>query len=170
MPHLSIIGISYIYRAIYHFPFSIIEIRSNVFILSFVELSGKQTVLEGRPWIFYNFLFLLKNFDGNTPSHLLVFYHECFWVQLHKLPLTCVPRKEGTQIEEIVGKVVYVDVQENKVGWGSLTRGRIVQLQGTKMWMPFKYKKLQQFSFTCGLIVHGEVEWVLLESILDQHK
>lgn len=133
MPRLSVIGIGHIYWAIQHFPFSITEIRSNVFVFSFVQLLDKQRVLKGRPWIFYNFLLLLKNFDGNTLSHVLSFYHKCFWVQLYNLPLTCLLREVGTQIQEIVGKVVYMDVQENEAGWGSLTRGRTIHLQGKKM-------------------------------------
>lgn len=69
-----------------------------------------------------------------------------------------------------MGKVMEVEVLDDGVGWGQflrvrieiplhkvIARGRIIKLNGNRIWASFKYKKLPRMCFQCGWILHGEV-------------
>lgn len=73
----------------------------------------------------------------------------------------------GEQIEESIGKVIEVDTQEDGSRWGCnlrvrvecdlskvVARGRMVNIQGKSMWVPFSYEKLPKLCFKCRRILH----------------
>lgn len=100
--------------------------------------------MEGQPWLFNNFLFILMSFDRFTqPLHLLDFDREQFWVQLYNLPLACINRECMEHIGKTLGNLLEVDVLEDEVRWGRLLqikvelslskvidRGRTINVQG----------------------------------------
>lgn len=69
--------------------------------------------------LFDNHIFFLKPFDGMTQPHLMQFETELFWVRLHNLPLASMNFQTGEVVENLIVKVVEVDVREDDVGWGS---------------------------------------------------
>lgn len=60
--------------------FTILNLSSNLFVISFEVLEDKERVLKGRPWLFDNFLFNLKPLDGFTPPSLMDFTTTVFWI------------------------------------------------------------------------------------------
>lgn len=81
--------------------------------------------------------------------------------------------KFGAQIGRIVGEILEYDVQLDGQTWCStlrlhieydittpLERGRIVNLQGLRSWVPITYEKLSQNCFRCGRISHGNIKAV----------
>ncbi|XP_042952214.1 uncharacterized protein LOC122289295 [Carya illinoinensis] len=143
------------------------EIGSNMFIITFFTHADMDRVMDGRPWLFDNHLFALKLFDGLAQAQSIVFDTEVFWIRMLNLPLGSMNEECGRMIGSTVGKVVEVDVPEDGIGWGSslrvrieipiqqaITRGRMVAVEGKKVWVSLKYEKLPRLCFECGLMVH----------------
>lgn len=140
----------------------------NLFIIEFDNAWDKSRVLEGRPWIFEGHLFSVKDFNGLTPPTQMVFEKAAFWVRMYNLPLACMGTDIGFKIGSSVGKVEDVDVTYDGVGWGEylrvkitldlmkpLSRGRMLKMKDSSVWVAFQYEKLPKFCFKCGIIRHG---------------
>jgi hypothetical protein len=67
-----------------------------------------------------------------------------------------------------LGEVEDVDVVDDGVGWEEflrvrivvdlnkpLSKGRMLKLLNTSVWVAFQYEKLPQFCFRCGVIRHN---------------
>jgi hypothetical protein len=140
----------------------------NLFLIEFEYEEDKSRVLKGRPWVCDGNLFSVEDFDGLTPPTEIPFDHAAFWVRMTSLPLACMGPEVGTQIGSSVGTVEEVETDEEGGGWGKflrvrikidltkpLARGRMINLQGKRLWIPFQYERLPRFCFHCGLICHG---------------
>lgn len=151
-------------------PPSFVEIRPNTFVITFVNQGDKRRILEGCPWLFDNHMFVLKLFDGMSQPNSINFDVALMWVQMHNMPLRCMTRQTGVLIGSSVGNVSEVDALEDDVRWGNylrvkidmdlrkvIARGRTVNLEGRKMWVPFAYEKLPKMCFKCGCILHGKM-------------
>ncbi|XP_041027018.1 uncharacterized protein LOC121267240 [Juglans microcarpa x Juglans regia] len=150
-------------------PLDFEEIGFNCFAITLASARDKSRVLEGCPWLFDNFLFVLKDFDGETQTNLLDFDSTELWVQMHNLPLGYMNKWMGTHIGTSIGRVSEIDVNDDGMAWGHylivkiecnlrapLARGRTVNISGGKIWVPFQYEKLPKLCFSCGCIVHGK--------------
>ncbi|XP_042980067.1 uncharacterized protein LOC122310252 [Carya illinoinensis] len=144
------------------------EFGPNKFLLEFQLLSDKQKVLHGRPWSFDRHLICLKDFESDLSPNEVQFITEPFWVQAHNLPFAGMNRQLGEKIGEAIGKVHTVEVDEQGHSWGSylrlkvdvdvtkpLVRGRMVNSGGKQLWSHFKYERLPNFCFKCGLFKHA---------------
>ncbi|XP_042950114.1 uncharacterized protein LOC122282228 [Carya illinoinensis] len=156
-----------IWRVERHMEFQ--EIGNNSFIITFSSKKDKVEVMGGCPWLFDNYLFVLKDYNGNTQPHLISFDKVSFWIHMLNLPLSCMKIEMGKQIGDSVGLVREIDVQEDGVAWGRvlrvriecdlkqpLARGRTIDVDGKRMWIPFQYEKLPKFWYYCGRIPHGK--------------
>jgi len=145
------------------------EIRADLWLFEFSEDRDKQKVLAGRPWSYDRTLLILNEFDGKISPSQMDFSSSPIWVQVHDMPLGCMNRGVGSQIESSLGEVEEVPVAEDDVGWGRylrirvainlfqpLERGRTLWISGKPYWVPFKYEKLPIFCFRCGRIIHGQ--------------
>ncbi|GLT71843.1 hypothetical protein SLA2020_438340 [Shorea laevis] len=90
-----------------------------------------------------------------------------FWVRMYNLPLACMNSAVGYRIGSSVGQVEEVDLVED-VAWGEflrvrilldlskpLSRGRMLKIKSTSVWVAFQYEKLPNFCYHCGLLRHG---------------
>ncbi|KAK7850647.1 uncharacterized protein CFP56_044066 [Quercus suber] len=89
--------------------------------------------------------------------------------QIHNLPLKSITRETGRAIGAKLEEVLDVDVAESRVHWGKflrvrvqidvtkkIVRGkRIVIEGGEQRWITFKYERLPNFCYHCGLLSHG---------------
>ncbi|KAF5454463.1 hypothetical protein F2P56_024125 [Juglans regia] len=145
------------------------EVGTNKFVITFANQADKQRILDGRPWLFDNQLFVILPLDGFIPPQQMDFSRERFWVQFHDLPIACMNKAGGEKLGETVGRVLEVELQEDGSGWGSflrilieieiekpLARGRTIAIKGRTYWIPLKFEKLPHFCFRCGSIIHGE--------------
>lgn len=68
-----------------------------------------------------------------------------------------------------VGEVKAVDVHDDDPGWGEylrvkirldlskpLSRDRMLHVQNLSIWIAFKYEKLPNYCYQCGVIMHGQ--------------
>lgn len=73
----------------------------------------RNRVLDRCPWLYDNYLFVLKVFNGMTQSHLQDFSNEKFWIQMYNLPLGGMNRRIGAKIGGSIGSEV--DANESNV-------------------------------------------------------
>ena len=90
-------------------------------------------------------------------------------MQIHNLPLKSRTRETGKAIRPKLGEVLDVDVAKSGVHWGKflgvrvqidvtkkiVRRKRIVIEGGEQRWITFKYERLPNFCYHCGLLIHG---------------
>jgi hypothetical protein len=118
--------------------------------------------------VFNGTLFAVEDFDGTIPPTQMEFDKAAFWVRMFNLPLACMGRDLGIQLGGTVGEVEEVDTNDEGVAWGeflrvririSLTkpiaRGRVINLKGLSIKIPFQYERLPKICFQCGVICHG---------------
>lgn len=57
-------------------PMEFQEIGTICFVITFANLCDKDKVMGGCPWLFNNYLFVLKDNDCEIQPHLLDFNHD----------------------------------------------------------------------------------------------
>lgn len=140
----------------------------NLFLIEFAEAKDKARVLEGRPWDFEGYLFLVEDFDGRISPSEFTFDRASFWVRMSNLPLACMGREVGFKLGAAVGRVEEVDTDKDGIGWGEflrvkvnidlykpLSRGRMIKFDGKSRLIGFKFERLPKFCYHCGVICHG---------------
>lgn len=145
------------------------EVERKIFVITFATHDDRQRILEGKPWLSDNALFILLSYDGVMQLGRFSFDVEVFWVQVHDLPLGCMSSEWGKQIGDSVGQCLEVDVEDHGIKWGKclrikvemplckvIARGRFINIQGKKLWVHFQYEKLPKIYFKCGWILHRE--------------
>lgn len=48
-------------------PFTLVDIKPKLFVISFETTANRQKIINGRPWLFDSHLLALKPFDESTP-------------------------------------------------------------------------------------------------------
>lgn len=144
---------------------SFMEICTNLLIITFVIQADKLRVMEGRPSLFDNNLFILKPFDGFIQPHLITSPMKLYGSKCTIFLWPVWTENVAKKIRETIGKMIEVDVQEDGVEWGNylrvknltkvLSRDRTINLQRKQKWVPLKYEKLPPMCFKCGQIMHG---------------
>ena len=145
------------------------EIGDELFLVEFGEGRDKKRIMEMSPWTYEKQLILLKEFVGDQVPKEIVLWQSPFWVQIHNLPLNNRTRETGWEIGSKLGEVLEVDVAESGVQWGrflrvkvkmdvskKLVRGKKIAFEGREQrWIAFKYERLPNFCYRCGLLNHG---------------
>ncbi|XP_042939372.1 uncharacterized protein LOC122274396 [Carya illinoinensis] len=129
------------------------EIGENSFMLECEKEIDKQKILQGRPWNFDRNLIGIQDIDSSLPPSEVSFSHEPFWVQIHNVPFAGMTAEYGKQIGSSVGKVLSVEVDKVGQSWGRCL-GKWLQVGERRTWAAFKYERLQNFCFMCGVIMH----------------
>ncbi|XP_042944706.1 uncharacterized protein LOC122278594 [Carya illinoinensis] len=143
------------------------EVGINMFVIQFANEADKIRVMDGRPWLFDNYMFVLMPMNGDIPPQRMDFTKERMWIQLLEMPLVGMNEGEGTRIGNTIGEVVEVETQVDGSGWGCflrvllvmdlskpIARGRTISVKGVKYWIPLRYEKLPHLCFQCGCIIH----------------
>ena len=146
----------------------LLVIEEELFLADFEDAKDKKRVMEMRPWHYEKQLMLLQEFEGEQDPKDIVLKWSPFWVQIYNLPLKSRTRETGKAIGASLGKVMEVDVADTGVQWGrylrvrvevdvtrKLIRGRKINLEGEEArWVHFKYERLPNFCYRCGLLEH----------------
>ena len=125
--------------------------------------------MEMCPWTYKKYLILLREFEGEQVQKDISLWQSPFWVQIHNLPLKSRTRETSKAIGAKLGEVLDVDVAESGVHWGKFLRvrvqidvtkkivkgKRIIVEGGEQRWITFKYERLPNFCYHCGLLNHG---------------
>ena len=147
--------------------FKVREVGDHILLFVFELESDAERVLVNEPWTFDKHVVLLQRFDGSIPARFLRFTKLKIWVQIHSLPMRMLDPEIAIELGETLGQVtpcensnelvggdflrVHVEIDVSK----PLCRGRRIALEDNEeVWASFKYEKLPNFCYWCGLISH----------------
>ena len=143
-------------------------IDEEMYLVEFDDERDKRRVMDMSPWHYEKQLVLLQCFEGDKHPKDIIFQWSLFWVQMYNLPLKHRTRETGLAIGASLGEVLEVDVADSGVQWGKclrvwvkidvirrLIRGRKTKVEdGVDRWVLFKYERLPNFCYRCGLLDH----------------
>ena len=151
--------------------FQIREVGDHTLLFVFETETDAKRVLDQEPWSFDKHLILLQRYDYSIPVKQLRFTKITFWVQIHGLPLRLLDPETAIELGETLGEVITDEAEKEMVGGDfvrvrvridvskPLSRGRRVVLdEETEIWISFKYEKLSNFCYCCGMVTHDERE------------
>ncbi|KAK9994150.1 hypothetical protein SO802_023853 [Lithocarpus litseifolius] len=102
--------------------------------------------------------------------------HSSFWVQIWSLPFEHMTEEAGKDIGCKLGKVIEVDKRALQADQAKFLRvrvdlpienplrrgGYISNIDGERVWVSFKYKRLPTFCFTCGKLGHDDKHCIMV--------
>ena len=145
------------------------ELEEDLFLVEFGDEREKRRVLDMSPWSYEKQLVLLQEFEGELTPKEIEMRWSPFWVQIYNLPLKCRTKETAWAIGSKLGSVMEVDVSDSGVQWGKylrarvkidvtkkLVRGKKITIEGGESrWVYFKYERLPNFCYRCGLLSHA---------------
>lgn len=127
--------------------------------------------MEGNyPWNFDNNLLLLGKWRKGLSISNIDFTHSPLWVQIWGLPFVNLSEDVGRDLGNSLGHYIetykrswlseqarFIRIQVDLLFNKPLRRGgNIVNLEGEKTWVAFKYERLPTFCYQCGWLGHDE--------------
>ncbi|XP_050222131.1 uncharacterized protein LOC126672225 [Mercurialis annua] len=131
-----------------------------------LSLLDKNRILRDGPWNFDKQLILFEPMSGNMQPNNMVLNYCPVWVRIYNLPMNCRGRAAVSKIGSKLGKIVEVDgnsgdcnrygrVRVNLDVSKPMIRGtKVINPLGEQCWIPFKYERLQNFCYWCGMLDH----------------
>jgi hypothetical protein len=124
-------------------------------------------ILQGNPWIFRNSWLVVKPWDRETDFHQTDFDHVPIWIQLWDLPPHCKTKQMGESVGALLGNVEAFEFYEYpgkkviiKIKVAINVKTHILSgihvgnpIDGT-CWVDYRYEKLPQVCFKCGMLGH----------------
>ncbi|KAK9999247.1 hypothetical protein SO802_018850 [Lithocarpus litseifolius] len=148
----------------------IVVVGKNIFQFKFGSEYQLEWVERNGPWNFENNLLLLCRWRKGLSISNISFTHSPFWVQVWGLPFEHMKEEAGKDVGKNLGRYIETD----KRSWlseqakfmrvcvdlpidKSLRRGgKIFNLDGDKVWISFRYERLPNFCFHCGILGHDQ--------------
>ncbi|KAJ1415409.1 Zinc finger, CCHC-type [Sesbania bispinosa] len=143
----------------------------NTFLFTFTETRMVKDILQKGPWYVMGHIVSLQCWVPEVSLYEIDFGRTSFWVQLHGLPLDAFNTTNAAKIMSKFGEVMEV---ENPLVEGKLLKTFIrvrvlIDIKKAiatgcwvprrdlpKLWIIFKYEKLQGVCFNCGLLGHEQ--------------
>ncbi|KAH7843900.1 hypothetical protein Vadar_022074 [Vaccinium darrowii] len=149
---------------------NIIDVENNMFLFRFSSEAQMQRVITEGPWSFDNQLVVMKKWEPGMRADNVQFHHADFWIQLWGLPFEYISGEIATIVGRRIGEVVDVDEKSIKEDRGKFVRvrvricidkplkrgGNLVDGEGNKVWISYKYERLPIFCYYCGMLGHEE--------------
>ena len=148
----------------------ILDVRKNVIQFKFSSSYQMEWLERNGSWNFDNNLLLLCRWRKGLSVDNISFTHSPFWIQIWGLPFESMIEEVGKELDNKLGKYIEFD----RRSWSEeqakfmqirvdvpidkpLRRGgNIVNPEGEKYWVTFKYERLPNFCFICGVLGHDE--------------
>ncbi|XP_050207941.1 uncharacterized protein LOC126657315 [Mercurialis annua] len=142
------------------------DVGDELFVCEFFSKNDRCRIMADGPWNFDKQLILLEPMSGNMQPNNMTLKLCQVWVRIYNLPMNCRGKAAISKIGTKVGRVLEVDGDK-----GDSNRYERVRVQldvskpiirGTKVinplgdicWIPFKYERIQNFCYWCGLLDH----------------
>ncbi|XP_019177857.1 PREDICTED: uncharacterized protein LOC109173053 [Ipomoea nil] len=146
------------------------ELLNNTYLFQFFHDIDMQRVLNDGPWFFEQNRLVLAKTQPDIPPMVIPLNIADFWIQIHDLPLGFFSEKSISAIGNFIGEFISID-EAALSGWLKsfiriqvridiskplVSQKRIKRNGGDWSWISFKYERLPNFCFICGLIGHTE--------------
>ncbi|CAH9070944.1 unnamed protein product [Cuscuta epithymum] len=148
---------------------SIKEIDVKRYLFTFNHVLDMNRALEDGPWVFERDLVLLKTVQPDDIPEKLILFEADFWVQVHNVPQKFRNLNSTKRIGNFFGSFIKFDERSYGDKTKSflrikirmdvrkpLKRGTSLKKEGRGHWVDFKYDKLPNFCFICGVIGHSD--------------
>jgi hypothetical protein len=142
-----------------------------LFPFTFLQPASKRRAIE--PWEFGGDLLIVREFDESYMLEEVEFVFTPMWIRVFRLPIGMMNVEIGEEIGTKVGKTIEVDMDEGGLAIGKflhievqfdirkpLLRGVTMEVgaDGRTQWCPLEYEFLPNFSYSCGLLGHVDLE------------
>ena len=162
--------------------FKIKNLGNHLILFSFDNIGDVQKILKSEPWSFDKHLMVLTQYEKDTSLNPLDLTQVPFWVQVYDIPVRFKNREVAEKICEPMGAIIHPPDAPDSDG-GSfirvrvlvdislpICRGRLITLEnGKEHWVSFKYERLPNLCYWCGLLTHGDKDcnkWIDSEGSL----
>ncbi|KAF4366838.1 hypothetical protein F8388_013903 [Cannabis sativa] len=144
------------------------EKTSNVFKFGFDCAEHRNWALDNGPWCVRGYTLILRDWTPSIEGPI-DFKVMRVWIQIHNLPHEYFSKANGYLLGELAGKVLQVDLEEDKpASWRKFLKVQVVIevdkplfsgcffdiATGVKRWVQIKYEKLGIFCYFCGCLGH----------------
>lgn len=150
--------------------FSARDLSENLMLFEFENLADLERVLLHEPWSYDKSLVAFCKLEGEAEPETVVFDCATFWVQIHNLSVLALKKDIAQALGKSIGKVLRTSETDEETGGGRIMRVRVqVDLSkplcrghklglanGGEWWVSFKYERLPNFCYWCGILSHGE--------------
>ena len=149
----------------------ILDVGKDILQFQFTSEYQMEWVERNGLWNFddINLLLLCQWKKGLSVSNIS-FTHSPLWVQVWGLPFENLSEEVGRDLGNSLGRYIEIDKRSWLLEQAKLMRiqvdlplnkplrkgGNVVNLNGSKTWVTFKFERLPCFCFQCGLLGHDE--------------
>ncbi|GLT85697.1 hypothetical protein SLE2022_038780 [Rubroshorea leprosula] len=145
------------------------EQSKNTFIFILSGETEKNRIFRESPWFVKGSHLVIKDWPSSQRFDEISFSHSEFWVQVHGLPKGCMTLENVQRIGSLFPRLISWD-QSTLGGLESFLHLRVeidvhtplltgfqFQQQGDQVWTTaFKYEKLVDFCYRCGMLGHTQ--------------
>jgi hypothetical protein len=146
------------------------EIEPGLYSFQFNHHLDMQRILKKGPWYFDNHLLVLDVIPENGNLNQVTLQFVPFWIQVHDIPTGLMSEKVGTEIANFIGEFLEYDAKNNSNYLRSYMRIRVLldvtkplkrqkkikRPGGEASYIKFKYERLSNFCYFCGMLGHIE--------------
>ncbi len=158
--------------------FTIRDMNENRLVFVFEDEADRERVMMGEPWAYDKYLIILQRIEEEEAIEDVVFRETSLWVQLHGLPVQRMNPEVANTLVSSLGRIEKISDKDTNADGGQamrirvrldvtkpLCRGRKARLEkGRETWIFFKYERLPNFCYWCGLLSHSDKDcpkWLL---------
>jgi hypothetical protein len=146
------------------------DMGNNILVFAFEDVFDLERVLQSEPRSYDKHLVSFQRVEANTSISEMDCQWVSFWVQIHNHSVRRMNHETALALGGTLGVVEKVVESEEERGREGcmrvrvkvdnskpLCRGRKARLlAGKETWISFKYKRLPNFCYWCGLLTHGD--------------